>query len=53
MRDEREQFAGTKISHETLIPYTQSRKPIKSKEDRKREKASFRSYRVDGGGDAS
>ena len=51
MRDEREQFAGTKISHETLIPYKQQRKPLMNKEERERQARSLVTYRP--GGDAS
>lgn len=53
MRNENDQFGGTKISHETLVNYKQPSKPIVSATERQRSKKSLKSYHINGGGDAS
>lgn len=50
MRDENEQFAGTKISHETLVPYKQLRKPIVSAVEREKERKSLKKWTIGGDG---
>lgn len=41
----------TRTSMPAVTPFKKVRKPIISKEERKREKASFRRYTLNGGGD--
>jgi len=40
-------------SRPAVTPYKKARKPLMNKVERERQKATFRSYRIDGGGDAS